>query len=278
MRVKVCLVGDRGVGKTSLVRRYIAGKFDPGEQGTLGAHLHPIEVDVPLGDRELVKARVALFDFMGEHAMRDNFRDAIFYGAHGGVAVCDMGRRESLYALVDWIQAFTSVAGDAPIAVVLNKADLAQGIAVGLLEMRWLREEFPALQVSLTSALTGQGVEEAFNGIITRAVDGIMGNRHKAQVNRLLRHRILSAVLKRDTQGMSKADVIEAFKSTDPRIVMEELDNLLALDLIVLDECGPTSSATAESVPVTYHFSITPSGRKVALEPEGEDLVIDELA
>ncbi len=277
MRIKICLVGDRGVGKTSLIQRYVAGKFRPDEKGTLGAHLYPVDVEVPLGERELVKVKIALFDFMGEHAMRENFRDAIFYGAHGALAVCDLGRPKSLYSLVDWVQAFSFVAGGVPLSIVLNKADLAQDVAIGMEEMRWIREQFPVAPTVVTSALTGQGVEEAFNGIIARSVDLLVETRHKAQANRLLRHRILSAIARREAHGMSKGELIEAFKSTDPKVVMEELDNLLALELIQQEEYGSMASVNAESIPVTFRFTITPAGVKAATEPEGEDIVVDDI-
>jgi small GTP-binding protein len=278
MRLKICLVGDRGVGKTSLIQRYVAGKFNPAERGTLGAHLYPVDVEVPLGERELVKASIAFFDFMGEHAMRENFRDAIFYGAHGALAVCDLAKPNTLYSLSDWMQAFSSVAGAVPMSVVLNKADLASGIAIGMEEMRWLREHFPSAPSFVTSALSGQGVAEAFDGIIGRAVDSLMETRRKVQANQLLRHRILLAVARRQSQGISKREIIEAFKTVDPKVVMDELNNLMALELIQQEEYARETPMSAESIPITFHFTITPAGVKAAEEPGGEDLIVDDIS
>jgi len=276
VQIKICLVGDRGVGKTSLIQRYVAGKFHTDEPGTLGAHLYPVDVEVPSG-RELVKVKIALFDFMGEHAMRENFRDAMFYGAHGGLAVCDLGRIESLYSLVDWVRDFSSVAGDVPMTIVLNKADLGQEVVIGMEEMRWLRTHFPLVPTHVTSALTGQAVEEAFNGIIARTVDRLLEKRQKSQANRVLRHRLLASIARRQSQGMSKGELIEAFKSTDPKIVMEELDNLVALELVQQTEYGPGQGVRTESIPVTFHFAATEAGLRAAQEPESEDLVVDEI-
>ncbi len=278
LRIKICLVGDRGVGKTSLIQRYVAGKFQEDEAGTLGAHLYPVEVDVPYGDRELVKVKIAIFDFMGEHAMRENFRDAMFYGAHGALPVCDLGRRESLYSLLEWVQDFSAVAGDVPLSIVLNKADLGQGIEVGMDEMRWLRERFPLVPTILTSAMNGQGVEDAFNGIIGRAVDHLLETRQRSQANRLLRHRILALIARRENEAMSKGELIGAFKGTDPKIVMDELDNLVILGLLEQAEYGPDTSVKTGSIPVSFHFRLTETGRKAATEPESEELVVDELA
>ncbi len=76
---------------------------------------------------------------------------------------------------------------------------------------------------------------------------------------------------------MSKGELIEAFKSTDPKIVMEELDNLVALELVQQVEYGPGQAVRTESIPVTFHFTATEAGLKVAQEPESEDLVVDEI-
>jgi len=276
MRSKICLVGDRGVGKTSLIKRYAEGKFQPDEKGTLGAHLYPVEVDIPLDDKELVRVQVALFDFMGERALRQNFRDAMFYGAHGALAVCDLGRPDTLYALVDWVQAVTLVTGNIPMAIVLNKADLGQEIAIGTEEMRWLREQFPLAPSTITSARTGQGVEQTFSGLIARTVDRFLESQRKAQANRLLRQGILSAIAYRESVGMSKREIIEAFKSTDPKDVMQEVDNLVALKLIQPEADDSETFAKTEAIPVTSRFLITDAGRKAVAEPEAADSVIDE--
>ena len=91
MRLKVCFVGDRGVGKTSLIQRYVEGKFDPDEKGTLGAHMYPVEAEVPLENKELVKVKVAFFDFMGEHALRARR----WQGKRGICKTCSSSERSS---------------------------------------------------------------------------------------------------------------------------------------------------------------------------------------
>ena len=48
---KVCMLGDFGVGKTSLVRRYVHGEFSPDYQTTLGVNIYKYsdEVTGPTG-------------------------------------------------------------------------------------------------------------------------------------------------------------------------------------------------------------------------------------
>ncbi len=276
MRIKVCLVGDRGVGKTSLIRRFAANQYAPDEKGTLGAHMHTVDVEIPLDSEQVAKVKVDLFDFMGEHALRDNFRDALFYGAHGIVAVCDLGRPETLRALFDWIQAATSVAGAVPVVVAFNKADLGQNVAIGAADMRSLVERLPGASTHITSAKTGQGVEEAFNRIILRSVEGILATQKQGEERENLRYQIMSVLAHREASGRTKGEIIGAFKSWDPRIVMEELDNLVQLGLILPLEYTKATFVNTQSIPVTCHFAITEDGKRAVERTGGRGLVVGE--
>ncbi len=276
MRIKVCLVGDRGVGKTSLLRRFAGRQFLDDEKGTLGAHMHPVQVEIPLDAEEIAKVRVDLFDFMGEHAFRDNFRDAIFYGAHGTLAVADLGRPETLRSLVDWIQAVSSVAGNIPAVVALNKADLGNAITIGATEVRGLVQAIPGVSTQMTSAKTGQGVEEAFNQVILRSVEGILDAQKRAAAREDLRYRILAAIAHREDTGRSKGALIDAFKTWDPKVVMEEIDNLVDLRLIQPVEYTAETFVNTQSIPVASHFTITSAGKEAAAKPQTRRLVVDE--
>jgi small GTP-binding protein len=276
MRIKICLVGDRGVGKTSLIRRFAASQFLDDEHGTLGAHLHPVEVQIPLDGDQLAKVRVDLFDFMGEHALRDNFRDAIFYGAHGVLAVADLGRPETLPSLVDWIEAVSSVAGDVPVVVAFNKKDLGKEAAVGASDMRALMAKLPDVSTVVTSARTGEGVEEAFNRIILKAVEGILAGQERGETREGLRRELLTAFAYRETTGRSIADLVRAFKAWDPKVVMEELDNLVSLGLIQSVEYTSATFVDTKSVPVTSHFTITNAGKEAVLKPSQQKFVVGE--
>ncbi len=276
MRVKICLVGDRGVGKTSLIRRFAGSQFLDDERGTLGAHMHPVEVSIPLEGDRLAKVRVDLFDFMGEHALRENFRDAIFYGAHGVLAVCDLSRRETLPSIVEWIQSVSSVAGDVPAVVAFNKKDLGSEMAIGASDMRALMEKLPEASTIVTSARTGEGVEEAFNRIILQAVEGILQGQEQAASREDLRHDLLAAIANKEITGRSKGDLIGAFRSWDPLMVMEELDNLVDLGLIQPVEYTAATFVDTKSVPVTAHFTITATGKEAVLKPPAGHMVVGD--
>src|SRR3989442_7129635 len=120
--MKINVGGERGVGKTSLIQRYVEARHNPEYKGTLGVHLHRVDVELP-GDEEgdIILATIAIFDQMGEHAIRENFRDALFYGTQGALAVCDIERPDTLHTLAEWIRAVSAVAAAWPVRVSSTK-------------------------------------------------------------------------------------------------------------------------------------------------------------
>jgi len=127
LKLKINVVGERAVGKTSLIQRYVEARHTPEYKGTLGVHMHRVDVELP-GDEpgDVILANIAIFDQMGEHAIRENFRDALFYGTQGALAVCDIERPDTLQTLAEWIRAVSAVTGGVPFRIVFNKVDRAR--------------------------------------------------------------------------------------------------------------------------------------------------------
>ncbi|HLE46260.1 MAG TPA: Rab family GTPase, partial [Thermoplasmata archaeon] len=104
MKMKICLVGEAAVGKTSLIRRFVLDDFDDKYIQTLGTKVSKKELTLPssVGDSEL-KVDMTIWDIMGQKGFRELLKDAYFYGAHGALAVCDVTRRGTLEDLRGWI-------------------------------------------------------------------------------------------------------------------------------------------------------------------------------
>src|SRR5439155_885767 len=81
----------------------------------------------------------------------------------------------------------------------------ADSMAIGPEETAWLRKEFPAAPMFLTSARTGQGVEDAFSTIVSLTVDAVLGKGRASRTGRLFRQRILLFIAGRGSLGSSKA-------------------------------------------------------------------------
>jgi len=165
-KLKICLIGDVGVGKTSLIRRFVMDVFDDKYIATIGTKVTKKEIEVK--DPATGKPQnviLLVWDIMGQPSFREVLREAYFYGVEGAIAVCDVTSKESLGELRYWIKAMTSTTGKVPIVFLGNKCDLRDETRVSYQELEIFakKHDSPAL---LTSAKTGYNVEQSFSILI----------------------------------------------------------------------------------------------------------------
>jgi small GTP-binding protein len=160
MKVKVCFVGDAGVGKTSLIKRFVLDVFDDRYIATIGTKVTKKIVDVD----SQAKVMMLVWDIMGQKGFRELLREAYFFGAHGAIAVCDLTNKETLEELRYWIKALTDVAGDVPIVFAGNKIDLENDRVIKEQDLQELASKYKG-KAYLTSAKTGQNVEAVFKAL-----------------------------------------------------------------------------------------------------------------
>ncbi|MGA7671124.1 MAG: Rab family GTPase [Nitrolancea sp.] len=156
--LKVIVGGEGNVGKTSLIRQYAKGKFSEARNITLGIDITTQEFQI---DGESV--RLAIWDIEGQAGNRPNF----YIGAQAAMLVYDGTEPSSLEALVEWHDRCRRYAGDAPIIVVCNKADL--GLAFHQTWGRVFAKNINARHGFL-SAKTGDNVVQAFTQLANEAV------------------------------------------------------------------------------------------------------------
>jgi small GTP-binding protein len=169
-KMKICLLGDGGVGKTSLVRRFVFNEFDDRYLYTLGTNVSKKDVRIGGdGDGELL-ASLLIWDIMGQKTFMPLLSESYFDGADGAVAVCDITRRATLEGLREWIASLSGVAAGVPLVLLANKADLKDAQELSEEDIGPLAEEFDA-KYYMTSAKTGRNVEEAFREIAIRVLD-----------------------------------------------------------------------------------------------------------
>ena len=163
-KVKVCLAGEPMVGKTSLIRRYVLDEYDDRYIATLGAKVTKKELEIAESPKGPALVSLILWDIWGNKNVRELLKDAYYHGAHGILAVCDVSRPETLDELDGWAQAIRSVAGDIPVCLLANKADLPDP-PLREAEIRKFAEG-RGWPFFLTSAKTGNRVEDAFGEIV----------------------------------------------------------------------------------------------------------------
>ncbi len=168
VKAKVALVGARGVGKTSLVRRFVSNEFREAYVATLGAVVVKRTVDVPVNGRT-VRVAMTVWDTMGDAAVLGQLRDVFLYGAQGLLAVADATEDGTVRSLHAWFDAAREVAGDVPVQVLMNKADLgaADDARSAGLDVAGAR----AAPCYATSARTGTNVALAFEDLARRIVE-----------------------------------------------------------------------------------------------------------
>ena len=154
LQKKVCMLGAFGVGKTSLVRRYVQSIFSDTYLTTVGVKIDKKTLTV--GNESVI---LLLWDIAGEDDVSP-IRMTYLRGAAGYLLVADGTRAETLDVAADIQSRVKSEIGTVPFLVLLNKADLqeswdlAQEPVDRLADAGW--------KFIRTSAKTGEGIEEAF--------------------------------------------------------------------------------------------------------------------
>ncbi|HQV71362.1 MAG: Rab family GTPase [Dokdonella sp.] len=151
---KVCMLGDFGVGKTSLVARYMRNTFSDTYLTTVGVKVDSKEVD--LGEPGVLK--LVVWDIAGRSVL-DALNMSYLRGASGLLLVADGTREASLRTAIDLLLQSRSVLADAEAVLIINKLDLVERWEVGPSTLAGLRQTMPVIE---TSALSGDGVEQAF--------------------------------------------------------------------------------------------------------------------
>ena len=154
---KLMLLGDIGVGKTSLARRLVLDRFDGQYKTTIGVDV--LTYDIALGAAcQHETMRLVLWDTDGD------FGDAIFStmyvtGASGAVVVADATRPASFERTEGLLQTFRQRFPGRPALAIINKIDLVPPGAVPAFA------NLHGAERALSSALTGEGVIASFRQI-----------------------------------------------------------------------------------------------------------------
>ena len=149
---KVLLLGHFGVGKTSLIRRFVSDSFSDAYKVTIGVHITKKVVDLPSG----TNLSMILWDLEGTDELH-LIRNAYLMGTHGVIFVFDVTRPATFQNIQRDLDIIKEKVKKAPVLIVGNKMDL-----VDPADVKRLLEENNMDSDYLTSAKTGDEVNEAF--------------------------------------------------------------------------------------------------------------------
>ncbi len=166
VKLKICMAGEAMVGKTSLIRRYVLEEYDDRYTATLGTKItkKTLLLNHPQDGRP-IEAQLILWDIMGAPSLRELLKEAYYHGAQGILGVADLTRTETLKELDAWSRSIRQVAGSIPTYAVVNKVDLKDQAKITreAIEAFCKPRSYPW---NYTSAKSGEGVEDAFTGLV----------------------------------------------------------------------------------------------------------------
>src|SRR2546430_4534473 len=123
MKTKLVLMGEGGVGKTSLVRRFVLNEYQDAYLHTVGTRVNKIELTIPHGADTEVQMDMAIFDIMGQKGFRDLVRETYYHGAGALMAVCGFSPKDNLPALDQWISPAPAVTPGLPPDFLVHQKD-----------------------------------------------------------------------------------------------------------------------------------------------------------
>jgi small GTP-binding protein len=172
--LRAVVIGDARVGKTSVIKKYLKKyEFDPHEETTIGAMYDTLKID-----RDGQAAELQIWDTAGQEQYR-SLVSTYVRNAHAAALLFDVTSTESFESLSNWIETFRSTAGrDRPILIFGNKTDLPHRT------VQWgTAADFASnhnCQYFETSALTGEGIEMAFESLIDTLISVALNERASA--------------------------------------------------------------------------------------------------
>ena len=163
-RFKITLIGDGGVGKTSLIQKFTNNTFKKDYIKTIGAQFSVFDKEI-----EDDKVKLLFWDIAGQDDF--NFlRPAFFKNSQAAIIVYSLEENQlgedSFEHIQNWVKDIYSYCGEIPVIVFANKADLVAEQKLDTSKLAELVKKNNFLGYFITSAKTGQGVIEAFCNII----------------------------------------------------------------------------------------------------------------
>ena len=158
--LKTVLLGDGGVGKTTLVTQFVQGSFQDDYKSTIGVQIMKKAINF---EQWNVQVRMTIFDLAGQKQFA-RVRQTYFNGARAGLIIYDVTRPETFEHVEQWYNDCKSIETETNLMLIANKIDLSA-------ERKVTKEQGVALAEELgipyfeTSALNKEIVDEAFQTI-----------------------------------------------------------------------------------------------------------------
>lgn len=160
---KICIFGDGGVGKTTLVNKYLTGVFKADTTITIGVDFH-----IKTLEMNGLKVRLQIWDFAGEERFRFLLPGYV-RGSAGGIFMYDITRFASLKNINGWLQVLNTDIQKTPqlipILLVGGKTDLEEYRTVSTKDALDIAKSFNLNGFIECSAKNGENIDVIFETI-----------------------------------------------------------------------------------------------------------------
>ena len=163
--LKLLLLGDSSVGKTSILLKYISNKFDESSISTVG-----VDYMDKIIDYNKFKIKLQIWDTSGEEKFRTITKN-FYRNADGLLVVFDLTKKESYDHIRSWINEAKENNDKLKTILIGNKLDLKNERIVAIDVAKQFAEK-NNLKYIETSAKDGTNINESFQAIIDLLFDG----------------------------------------------------------------------------------------------------------
>ena len=159
LSIKLLIIGDSEVGKTSLLLKYVDKTFPQQHISTIG-----VEYKEKAITKDNFNIKLQLWDTAGEERFRSITKN-IYKNANGVLFVFDVTKAETFANVKHWIKDTENIDKDIKGVIIGNKIDLKEERVISIKDMEEIGEKYnmPVLE---TSAKDGTNVNECFELLI----------------------------------------------------------------------------------------------------------------
>ncbi|MFX1390874.1 MAG: Rab family GTPase [Promethearchaeota archaeon] len=161
--LKILTAGEGGVGKTTLLHRYVEGRFSAETKMTIGVEFFLKETEV-----DSKQCTLQLWDFGGQERFRFLLESYVL-GAKGALLMFDLTRITTLENLQQWLNIVRKGDPNLPVLFLGTKLDLEDEVMVDDDYAMTFLNEFNLIDFIKISSKTGENVSKAFE-MLTRTI------------------------------------------------------------------------------------------------------------
>jgi len=163
--LKILIIGESGVGKSSLLLRFTDDQFDPEQEATIG-----VDFKVKVMDIQGNKVKLAIWDTAGQERFR-TLTPSYYRGAQGAILVYDISSPESFHKVEDWLNELETYSTNHHLKKILvaNKVDKEEERRVSKEEGLKCARKYQMMFIE-ASAKTKEGVQVAFEELVEKII------------------------------------------------------------------------------------------------------------